>query len=190
MFKKLIIVVVAGGLFVLGADKVFATSSGDNKPVKPEGYTKPVANNPGVNNCGLTNAKFAEFLGEKYGIKPVEGSANDKYQALANALSKKGINYFLNAKPTRMLTSSDVANVLYEATGAKGKLETCGLKVNYMVKNGLLKLPASGGDPCSGTALCNIADMFSGVEKYSPPPFGRPPTNPPERHDENPASHI
>ena len=200
MLKKLIIVVLAGGFLILGGivwatnakqsknlanlvggDKLFAMSSGDNNPV---------ANNLGVNNCGLTNAKFAEFLGKKYGIKPIEGSAKDKYQALANALSKKGINYFLSAKPNDMTTSSNVADVLYEATGAKGKLGTCGLKVDYMVKNGLLKVPASGGDPCGGTALCNIADVFSGVEKYSPPAINPPPTQPPTPKPEPPSSRI
>jgi hypothetical protein len=170
MFKKLFIMLLVGGLMVLGS-KVWA------------------ADNAETNHCGWTNLKFAEFVAQQFGIKPpVEGTVHQRYEALASTLAQKGITYFSNTKANAQLTCCGAADALYAVVGAKEGAGSCDLKINYLVQNGIIKLPASGGDPCG--ALCNIPDVFSGVEKFSPPHQGPPPTNPPERHPENPSSRI
>ena len=164
MFKKLFIMLLVSGLLVLGS-KAWAADS-----------AKP-----------WTNLQFAEFLAKQYGIKPIEGSVHDRYQALANALSQKGINYFSNTKANQQVTCCGAADALYAVVGAKTGAGTCDLKINYLIQNGILKLPA-GSDPCG--ALLNITDAFTGVEKFSPPHQGPPPTNPPDKHPDNPSSRI
>jgi len=198
MLKKPVFMVLVGGLLVLGGivwatnakkNGQLANSSGnklfamDDKSAKPEGYAKS-----GKNSCGWTNMKFANFLAQQYGIKPIKGTMNERYQALTNALSQKGINYFANTKPTDNLTCCGAASALYAVVGATGGAGSCDLKINELIQKGFIKLPASGGDPCG--ALCNVAEAFAGVEKFSPPREGPPHTNPPERHPENPASRI
>jgi len=147
MFKKLFMMLLVSGLLVSGS-KAWA------------------ANDTKSNNCGWTNMKFAEFLGERYGITPIEGSVDEQYQALTNALSQKGINYFLNTKPNDKLSCCGAADALYAVVGATGEAGTCDLKINELVQQGFIKLPATGGDPCS--ALCDVDNVFGGVEKYSP----------------------
>ena len=165
---------------LIGENKLFAM---DNKSAKPEGYTGPV-----VNNCGWTNMKFAEFLGQQYGIKPIDGSVDEQYQALANALAQKGVNSLLNTSANDKLTCCGAANALYAVVGATGGAGTCDLKINELIQNGTLKLPASGS-PCD--ALCNVPDAFSsGVEKFQPARLGAPPINPPDQRPDNPSSRI
>jgi len=168
MFKKLFMMVLVVGLLALGS-KAWA------------------ANNAGTNNCGWTNIKFAEFLAKQYGIKPIEGTDKERYQALSNALSEKGISYFLTAKRNAPLTCCGAAETLYAVAGAKeGAAGSCDLKIDYLVRNGLLKLPASAEGPCD--ALCDVEDTFTGVEKFRPPHLGAPPIHPPHRHPDNPSS--
>jgi hypothetical protein len=169
MFKKLFVMLLVGGLLVLGGK---AWAAGD----------------PETNNCGWTNLKFAEFLAQQYGIKPIEGTVHQRYQALAIALAQKGINYFSETKANAQLTCCGAADVLYAVVGAKEGSGSCDLKINYLVQNGIIKLPESGGDPCG--VLCNIPEVFGGVEKFRPPHQGPPLTNPPEQHPENPSSRI
>jgi hypothetical protein len=165
MFKKLFMMLLVSGLLVLGS-KAWA------------------ADNAGTNSCGWTNMKFAQFLGERYEIKPIEGSVDEQYQALTNALSQKGINYFLNTKPNDKLSCCGAADALYAIVGAgKEAPANCDLKINYLIQNGILKLPATGGDPCG--ALCNVPDAFAGVEKFQPVRSGPPPINPPEKEKEH-----
>jgi hypothetical protein len=199
MMKKSILVALVGGLLVLGGilwatnakqsghlanlaggdTKLFAM---DNKPAKSESYTKSGINQSVMNNCGWTNMKFAEFLGKQYGIAPINGSVDEQYQALANALSQKGVNYFSNTKPNDQLTCCGAADALYAVVGATGGAGTCDLKINELIQKGFIKLPASGGDPCS--VLCNVTDAFGGVEKFSPASLGLPSRNPHERQPE------
>jgi hypothetical protein len=161
---------LVGGLLVLGS-KAWA------------------AGNAETNNCGWTNLKFAEFLAKQYGIKPIEGSVHERYQALVNALSQKGINCFSNTKPNDKLTCCGAADALYAVVGTKeGAAGSCDLKINYLVQNGILKLPASAEGPCD--VLCDIEGTFTGVEKFRPPHIEHPPFNPPDRHPDNPSSRI
>jgi hypothetical protein len=168
MFKKLFMMLLVVGLLTLGS-KAWAANYG------------------GTNNCGWTNLKFAEFLAKQYGIKPIVGSVHERYQALANALSQKGINCFSNTKPNDKLTCCGAADALYAVVGTKeGAADSCDLKIDYLVRNGLLKLPASAEGPCD--ALCDVEDTFTGVEKFRPPHLGAPPIHPPHRHPDNPSS--
>lgn len=169
MIKKLFLMLLIGGLLVLGSS-AWAADKGK------------------TNNCGWSNMKFAEFMGKQYDIEPIEGSVDERYQALANALSQKGINYFSNTQPNDKLTCCGAADALYAVVGAKEGEGSCDLKINYLIQNGILKLPATGGDPCG--SLCDVEDAFSGVEKFSPPRFGPPATNPPNQHPDNPSSRI
>jgi hypothetical protein len=170
MFRKLFIMLLVSGLMVLGG-KAWA------------------AGNAGTNNCGWTNLKFAVFIAKQYGIKSMEGSIHDRYEALANALAQKGINYFSSVKANAQLTCCGAADTLYAVTGTKeGSTGSCDIKIKYLVDNGVIKLPSSGEDPCS--VLCNIENVFTGVEKFSPPHKGPPPFNPPDRHPDNPSSRI
>ena len=200
--KKGPLVVLVGGLLVLGGivwatnakqsghltnlaggnTKLFAMSPGDDKSIKPEGYASSGNNGARINNCDWTNMQFAEFLGKQYGIKPIDGSVDEQYQALTNALSEKGVNSLLNTSANDKLTCCGAANALYAVVGATGGAGTCALKISELIQKGFIKLPASGGDPCG--ALCNVTEAFSGVEKFSPARLGLPPRNPHERQPE------
>lgn len=147
---------------------------------------------PAAKNCGWTYMKFAEFLAQKYGITLPEGakmSETDKYNALANALSQKGIKYFSSARPSDMVKCCDAAGVLYEVVGAKGPMGTCDLTISYLINNGFLKPGKPGSTPCD--TLCNIEDAFGTTvaEKFRPP-FNPPPTIPPDEHPERPSSRT
>jgi hypothetical protein len=164
MFKKLFIMVLAGGLLLLSS-QVWAADS------------------------GWTNMKFARFLAKQYGIQVTQGSFDEQYQALANALSQKGINYFSTANPRDKLTCCGAAEALYAVTGTKeGANGTCDLKIKYMVDKGIIKLPASAQGPCD--VLLDVEDTFAGVEKFSPPREEYKPINPPDQHPDNPSSRI
>ena len=179
MLKKSFLLMLVAGLFlfvglscvVMAADQGMVTAG---KPVVPP--------TPPVQNCGWTNMRFAEFLGQKNGINlgPDEKnmSMEDRYKALANALSQKGISYFLTAKPTAPLTCCGAADALYASSGGKDSGSTCNIKIDYLIKNGFLK---SGIDPCG--VLCNPAETFT-------PAVERPRTNPPGETHERDSDRI
>ena len=191
MTKTIIIVLVIGLLILLGGI-TWATNANQTKLLlaKADQGSKPPqsAGTPasGRDNCGWTNMKFAEFLGGKYGITPTGASDKEKYQALSNALSQKGITYFTTAGANDKLSCCGAADALYAVSGAKEKAGSCDVKIHYLVQNGLLKM-SGAGDPCS--ALCNIEDVFGGPEKFGPP-RNPPPTHPPGHDPERPSSRI
>lgn len=185
MFRKMIVLVLVG-LFL------FAGQAGMAKAADQGGKGSEPAATSAKKNCGWTYMKFAEFLAQKYGIviaKSTTMSDADRYTALANALSQKGITYFSSAKATDMVKCCDAAGVLYDVVGAKGPEGTCDLKINYLIKNGFLKLGSANSTPCD--ALCNIEDAFGTpvAEKFRPP-FNPPPTNPPHEDPERPSSRT
>ena len=170
MFKKLFTMLLVGGLLLLSSQ---AWAAGNTQ----------------TNNCGWTNMKFARFLAKQYGINITQGSVNEQYQALANALSQKGINYFSSTNPGDKLTCCGAAEALYAVVGTKeGAKDSCDLKINYFVEKGIIKLPASAEGPCD--ILCDIEDTFTGVEKFSPPREEHRRIDPPDRHPDNPSSRI
>jgi hypothetical protein len=170
MLKKLFVIVLLVGLLI-PAGKVWA------------------ADNSGTNTCGWTNIKFAEYLAKQYGIQPIEGTTRERYEALVNALSQKGINSFANTKANQPVSCCLAAETLYAVTGTTaGAADSCDLKINYLVQNGIIKLPATAEGACD--VLCDIEDTFAGIEKFSPPRLGPPKTNPPDWHPDNPSSRI
>lgn len=173
MFRKYVVSVLVATLFLFGGWISLARAADE-----------PVEEKPKVSDCAWSNLRFAEYLAQKYEIKLAEGEAmtpDEKYQALANALSEKGITYFSTAKPTDPVKCCDVADALYVVVGATESLGTCDLKIDYLIKNGFLKLPESNSDPCG--VLCNI-DVV--IEPYKPP--FRPPHNDPPGPDPEPPS--
>jgi hypothetical protein len=163
MLKKSFLLVLLAGLFLFVGLSCVVMAADQGAPVDQ--------------NCGWTNMRFAEFLGQKNGIKlDANLPDNDKYKALANALSQKGISYFQTAKPTDLLTCCGAADALYASSGGKDAGSTCNVKIDYLIKNGALK---SGIDPC--VALCNPAETFTPVVE-------RLNTNPPGETPEKPAS--
>ena len=179
MFKKLFLMLLVSGLLMLGS-KAWAV---DNASAVNTTVGNAATLKMEKNTCDWTNMKFAEFLGKQYGIAPINGSVEEQYQSLANALSQKGINYFLNTKYDNQLTCCGAADTLYVMAGAKEELGSCDLKINYLIQNGILKLPATGGDPCG--VLCNVTDVFSGVEKFQAALSGASPIDPPGKEEEH-----
>ncbi len=174
MFRRNIVLVLLAGLLFLGA-RVGVVSAADAAPKSNNG-------------CAWTNLHFAEFLAGKYGIKVADGlSQEDKYKALVNALSKKGIKSFADAKSSDKVSCCGAADALYTVAGVKEPAGTCDLKIGALIKSGVLKVPA-GGDPCG--ALCNIEDAFGPVAEKFHAPFNPPNTNPPGETPENPSSRI
>ncbi len=183
MSKKVLVIVLVAAFVFLGTGIARAADA-----LKPDKNT-----DKNTNQCGWTNEKFAGFLAGKYGIDLGEAGQNmtpeEKYNALSNALSQRGIGYFQAAPATDKLMCCSVGDVLYAVVGAKENLGTCDLKIEYLVKNGFLKLPASDADPCG--VLCNIEETFNTpvVETFTErrtPPGDNPPGGDPER----PSSRI
>jgi len=173
MSRKVLVVMLLVGLAVLGTGIARAADEGN------------------TNQCGWTNDKFAGFLAGKYGIDLGEAgqkmTPEEKYTALSNALLQKGITYFQSVPAADKLKCCDAADVLSVVVGAKGDIGTCDLKINYLVKNGFLKLPASDADPCG--VLCNVEEAFNTpVETFTE--RRRPPDNPPEHDPEKPTSRT
>jgi len=182
MLKKSFFLVLMTGLFLfigLGYVAMSADQGTAGASVLP----------PAAQNCGWTNMHFAEFLGQKYGINlgadEKNMSADDKYKALANALSQKGINYFLTAKPTDPLTCCGSASALYAVAGGKGASDSCDMKIDYLIKNNILK---AGMDPCK--VLCNPDQAFGAVAEEFHRPINPPNTNPPGETHERDSSRI
>ena len=173
MLKKSFLLVLMAGLFLF-VGLSYVVMAADQSTAGAPVLT------PAAQSCGWTNMQFAEFLGQKYGINlgPDEKnmSADDKYKALANALSQKEINYFLTARPTDRLTCCGAADALYAGAGGKEASSSCDLKIDYLIKNNILK---AGMDPC--ISLCAEAEQFRR-------PINPPHTNPPGEHPENPVS--
>ena len=187
MFRKSVVLACAAGLLIFcGWVGIAGAADAPSAPA-------PTVSNT-AKSCTLTNMKFAEFLAQKYGINLGEAektmTPDEKYKALANALSEKGIKYFSTAKPGDMPQCSDSAGVLYAVAGGPDAAATSDAKIGYLVKNGFLKLPAPNSDPCD--TLCNIEEAFGAAvaEKFSPPPVTPPPTNPPGETPERPSSRI
>ena len=108
MFRKSIVLGLAGLFLLMGQVGIVKAADQGTKDSKPAVTTQA------VKNCGWTYMKFAEFLAQKYGITLPEGakmSETDKYNALANALSQKGIKYFSSARPSDMVKCCDAAGV-------------------------------------------------------------------------------
>jgi hypothetical protein len=175
MFKRIVMLAVALGLAAMVGNVRLAAA--EDMPAKDT--IKVVCSN---------NMQFAEFLAQKYGISIPDTtppmSNEDKYKALANSLSEKGITFFLTAKASDPVTYDGVAEALLQITGAgAGKdISTCSLKVGLLADAGLLKLGegTTSADAC-GKPCPNVEEIFNNplvVEKYAPPagenPVGRP----------------
>jgi hypothetical protein len=179
MFRKNIVWVLIVGLLFFGATGLAKAAD------ETQGAGGATPESKAVNNCAWSNLKFCEFLAKKLGISLGEGEKDmsdaDKYAALTNALSQKGITYFSTVKAEEPIQCCGATEAFFVASGATEVLATCDLKLNYLIQNGLLKLPTPGSTPCD--ALCSVD-----VEPFTPARTERR-TDPPGEEEENPSSH-
>lgn len=125
----------------------------------------------------ITNLKLAQIFMQKINLTLPASSNNlspaDYYSALANALSSRGINYFLNTKPDDFVICSGLINALYGLTGAKEQLNE-EAKLNYLIASHYMEsCPLKRDDTVSEQFVIDVLNnpKFSALiaETYTPP---------------------